>query len=82
MKEDEPSRLDLIFTKELLIMDGVKYKSPIGKCDHVLIECILKEEGLNERNEEHRKEWFNYNKTDVLQLQNTSKRCSETTLIM
>ncbi len=36
---DEPSRLDLVFT----IIESVKYKSPLGKSDHIVIELILNE---------------------------------------
>ena len=34
---DEPSRLDLIFTDEEIQISDVKYYSPLGKSDHNLI---------------------------------------------
>ena len=41
---DEPSRLDLIFTKKVNIIKNMKYGSPIGKSDHILLEFRLEEE--------------------------------------
>ncbi|XP_050739068.1 uncharacterized protein LOC127009733 [Eriocheir sinensis] len=65
--EDEPSRLDSIITREPDIIE-MNYKSPIGKSDHVLIEYILREGGKIIRNEDNRKECFDYNKTNFEQL--------------
>ena len=39
--EDEPSQLDLIFTKEAELIENVKCGCPIGMSDHVMIECVL-----------------------------------------
>lgn len=60
---DEPSKLALIITRELDIIEVMNYKSPIGKSDHVLIEYILRGGKIN-RNEDCRKEWFNFNKAN------------------
>ncbi|XP_076062422.1 uncharacterized protein LOC143037755 [Oratosquilla oratoria] len=65
---EEPSKLDLIFTTEPEIVHKVQYETPIGKSDHVLIETILKEEIDIERNEKHRKGRLRYNKTDFTKL--------------
>ncbi len=40
--EDGPSRLDLIFMKESKVVKDIDYKCPIGKSDHVVVECILR----------------------------------------
>ncbi|XP_076031661.1 uncharacterized protein LOC143019653 isoform X1 [Oratosquilla oratoria] len=65
---EEPLKLDLIFTTEPEIVDKIQYKTPIGKSDHVLIETVLKEEIDMERNEKHRKGRLMYNKTDFAKL--------------
>lgn len=36
--EDEPSRLNLVFTKCVNLKGNIKYLSPRGKSDHVLLE--------------------------------------------
>ena len=38
---EEPSRLDLVFTKEPEIIEEVIYRSPIRKSDYVLFEMEL-----------------------------------------
>ena len=63
-----PSRLDLIFTKEPDIIEKMIYKSPIGKSDHVLIEYILREGGKGKKNEDYKKEWYNFNRANFEQL--------------
>ncbi len=40
---DEPSRLDLIITRESDIVEEMNYKSCIGKSTHILIDYILLE---------------------------------------
>ena len=47
---EDPSRLYLVFTKEPNIVNEIKYKTPIGKSDHILIEVELKEKANVERN--------------------------------
>ncbi len=39
---DKPSRLDLVFTKDVEIIETIHYDSPLGKSDHVLMEFNLK----------------------------------------
>ena len=66
--DEEPSRLDLIFTKEPEIVNSVEYKTPVGKSDHVLIEIKLDESVYVERNETHKIGRWMYNKTDFFGL--------------
>ena len=47
---EDPSRLDLVFTKEPDIVNKIKYKTPIGKNYHILLEIELKEKASVERN--------------------------------
>lgn len=61
---EEPSRLDLIFTKEPDIVNKLEYKTPIGKSDHVLLEVELKGNMSIERKEKHREGRLLYSKTD------------------
>ena len=39
--DEEPSQLDLVFTKKTEILKNLVHKSPIGKSDYVLIELKL-----------------------------------------
>ncbi len=71
---DEPSRLDLIITREPDIIEALKYGSPIGKSDHVLIECLVREGGRNIKNEDYRKEWLNFNKVNFDKLKGRVRR--------
>uniref|UniRef100_A0A0P4VYJ0 Endonuclease/exonuclease/phosphatase domain-containing protein n=1 Tax=Scylla olivacea TaxID=85551 RepID=A0A0P4VYJ0_SCYOL len=49
---EEPARLDLVFTKEPGIVEDMTYQSPFGKSDHVLTEFMLGVEGIEE--EDHK----------------------------
>ncbi|MPC69390.1 hypothetical protein E2C01_063613 [Portunus trituberculatus] len=53
---EEPSRLDFLFTTEPEIVDGVEYKTPLAKSDHVLIVATFKEVIGKEWNEKIEKE--------------------------
>ena len=44
--EDEPSILDLVFTIKPELQPIIKYLSPMGKSDHVLMEVELQEGAL------------------------------------
>ena len=61
---EEPSRLDLIFTKETGIVEEIIYKPPIGKSDHILCELELQDKVSRVRNEKHREGRLIYSKTD------------------
>ena len=54
--DDEPSQLDLVFTKKPEVEPGIDYLCPVGKSDHVLMEINIQEEELHKCNEEYKKE--------------------------
>ena len=60
----QPSRLDLIFTKERDIVKEIKYKPPINKSDHILMEIELEDCLGGVRCEEYREGRPMYSKTD------------------
>ncbi len=47
---EEASRLDLVFTKEMDIIDGIIYQCPLGKSDHLLIEFSIGSGPIENRN--------------------------------
>ena len=51
--DDEPTRLDLVFSKEPQEMK-VDYQSPVGKSDHVLLELETVNNMAEERGEPHK----------------------------
>ena len=59
---DTPSRLDLVFTKDPREIGDIKYRCPLGKSDHVVMEFEV--EGKKTRQESHRKGRFNFRKAD------------------
>ena len=52
--EDEPSQLDLIFTKKPEIEPNIKYMSPMGKSNHVTIEIDINKDEVLKCNEDHK----------------------------
>ena len=66
--DEQLSRLDLVFMKEPNIVSEIKYKPPINKSDHILLEIELAESMDTERNKEHREGRLMYNKTDFVGL--------------
>lgn len=40
---EEPSRLDLVLSKETDIIEDMNYSCPLGKSDHVMIRFCIKE---------------------------------------
>ena len=60
---DTPARLDLLFTSDNEAVKEIRYESPLGKSDHVLMEISLGEE-LVIINEEYKMEMYRYNKTN------------------
>ena len=61
---DEPSRLDLVFTKGTLIKQGVKHHPPLGKSDHEVLEFDIPT-GEERRNKEtHKNKRRNYVKAN------------------
>ena len=61
---NEPSRLDLIFTKGSNTVVDLEYKTPLGKSDHVVMEFNLTWGERQRRDENHRKDWLNYSKAN------------------
>jgi len=61
---EEPSRLDLLLTKEADIIGKINYRCPLGKSDHILIEFETNEGRDEERKEAHRNGRYNYGKAD------------------
>ena len=61
--DDEPTRLDLVFSKEPQEMK-VDYQSPVGKSDHVLLELETVNNMVEERGEPHKANRLNYAKTN------------------
>lgn len=72
--EDEPSRLDLIITREPEVIDKVLYKAPIGKSDHVLVEFEVSTGEVEERRDEHKAGRRNYGKTNFSELKKYFER--------
>ena len=66
--EEEPSLIDLVFTKKPETRPEIKFLSPMGKSDHVVIEITLKEEEVTYVNEEYRKGRLNHAKADFMEL--------------
>ena len=66
--DEEASRLDLLFTKELDIIDEVKYQCPLGKSDHLLIEFELSSSIIGNRSENYKSGRYNYRKGDFVNL--------------
>ena len=53
--EDEPSMLDLVFTKKAELQPIIKYLSPMGKSDHVLMEVEIQEGTLARKGDDYKK---------------------------
>ena len=66
---EEPSILDLVFTKEPELIEKVIYKSPIAKSDHVAIEIDLGVRVDEIRKEEYKETRYNFGKTNFTELQ-------------
>ena len=60
--DDEPTRLDLVFSKKPQEMK-VDYQSPVGKSDHVLLELETVNNMVEERGEPHKANRLNDTKT-------------------
>ena len=71
--DDEPSQLDLVFTKRPEAEPSIDYLSPMGKSDHVLIEINIHKEELHTPNEDHKKERRNYAKANFTGLRDFYK---------
>ncbi len=67
---EEPSVLDLVFTKKTEHSPNIGYHSPMGKSDHVVLEIELKDWETLKSKEEHKKERLNYSKANFDGLSN------------
>ncbi len=65
---EEPSRLDLLFTKEQEITEDLNYRTLTGKSDHILFEFGIEEEMEEGRKADYRKGSQNYSKTNFNEL--------------
>ena len=66
--EDEPTMLDLVFTKRPEACPSIEYASPMGKSDHVVIEIELKGHKAKIRNEGHKNGRLNHAKANFAEL--------------
>ena len=58
--EEEPSLLDLVFTRKPEPLPKIQYQSPMGKSDHLLVEIEMQEWKLQRCMEDYKKERLNY----------------------
>lgn len=65
---EEASRLDLVFTKEMDIIEGRNYQCPLGKSDHLLIEFSIGSDPIENRNEIYKNGRYEYRKVDFIGL--------------
>ena len=61
---EEPSMLDLVFTKKPETCPFIKYLSPMGKSDHVTLEIELQNWKVLEHMEEHKQRRLNHAKSN------------------
>ena len=61
--KDNPSRLDLLFTKDNEIIKTIRYEYPLGKSDHILIDINLNTK-IAKVEEGYKMERYRYNKTN------------------
>ena len=66
--EEEPSMLDLVFTKKPEPRPTIKYKSPMGKSDHVILEMELQDWVILSYKEDHKNGRLNYAKANFVEL--------------
>ena len=65
-REEEPLRLDLIFTKEQDVVEDIICKSPNVMSDRVITELQLSRREQEDRKEEHRAERNDYRRTTLM----------------
>ena len=66
--EEEPSLIDLVFTKKPESRPVITYLNPMGKSDHVVIEITIQEEEIIYRNEDYRNGRLNHAKANFTEL--------------
>ncbi|MPC51869.1 hypothetical protein E2C01_045724 [Portunus trituberculatus] len=62
--EEEPSLLDLVFTKKPEPPPSIQYLSPMGRNDHVTLELEIQEEDGISYRDDYKKERLNYARAD------------------
>ena len=65
---EEPSVLDLVFTKRPELCPPIKYLSQMGKSDHIVIKVRIQDEEAEKRRKDHKKEKLNYTKPNFAEL--------------
>ncbi len=65
---EEPSRLNLVLSKETDIIEDMNYSCPLGKSDHVIIRFCIKEKREESRCEDYKSQRFNYGKSNFEQM--------------
>ena len=66
--QEVPSLLDLVFSKMLEHRPNIKYLSPMGRSDHVVLEINLKDWEISKEEEDHKNERYNYAKGNFTEL--------------
>lgn len=66
--EEEPSMLDLVFTKSPEGRPDIQYLSPLGKSDHMMLEIQPESDEVIQRSEDYREERLNYAKANFIEL--------------
>ena len=61
---DEPSRLDLVFTKDINLEQSIRHEPPLGKSDHEVLEFSVIVEEEDRRKETHKRNRQNYAKAN------------------
>ena len=65
---DEPSRLDLVFTKDVNLEQGIRHEPPLGRSDHEVLEFSVNMEGEERKKETHKRNRRNYAKANYEEL--------------
>ncbi|MPC61423.1 hypothetical protein E2C01_055495 [Portunus trituberculatus] len=65
---EEALRVDLLFTKEIDVIEEMKYQCPQEKSDHLLTEFSLDSGSAVNKNELHKNDRYNYGKADSTEL--------------
>ncbi|XP_050695649.1 uncharacterized protein LOC126985138 [Eriocheir sinensis] len=67
-KEGEASRIDLVFSKELEVIENLKVDCQIAKSDHTVVEFEVKEKRTIDRKEDHKIGRSNFCKADFVSM--------------
>ncbi|MPD07027.1 hypothetical protein E2C01_102869 [Portunus trituberculatus] len=69
-REEEPSLLDLVFTKKPEPPPSMQYLTPVGRSDHVTLEMEIQEEDGISYRDDYKRERLNYARPDFEKLRN------------